>query len=60
MTAIIKKIGEDAKVINNVYFVKEEVDITMIWYKQTNIGSDVVRLHEDVPRDSYHVVDIIE
>lgn len=60
MTAIIKKIGEDAKVINNVYFVKEECDKTTIWYKQTNIGSDVVRLNEEVPRDAYHDIDIIE
>ncbi|MCQ2544462.1 MAG: hypothetical protein MJ126_09895 [Lachnospiraceae bacterium] len=60
MTAIIKKLGEDAKVINNVYAVITNVDKTIIWYKQTNIGTDVVRLNEEVPRDSYHDVDIIE
>lgn len=60
MTAIIKRFGDDSKVINNVYFVKEECDKTIIWYKQTNIGTDVVRLSEEVPRSSLYAVDIIE
>lgn len=60
MTAIIKRFGNDSKVINNVYLVLTNDTETIIWYKQTNIGTDVVRLSEEVPRSSMYAVDIIE
>lgn len=60
MTAIIKRFGDDSKVINNVYLVLTNDTETIIWYKQTNIGTDVVRLSEEVPRSSMYAVDIIE
>lgn len=60
MTAIIKRFGDDSKVINNVYLVFTNDTETIIWYKQTNIGTDVVRISEVVPRSSMYAVDIIE
>lgn len=60
MTAIVKRFGDDSKVINNVYLVITDDTETTIWYKQTNIGTDVVRISEVVPRSSMYAVDIIE
>ena len=60
MTAIIKRFGDDSKVINNVYLVLTNDTETTIWYKQTNIGTDVVRISEVVPRSCMYTVDIIE
>lgn len=60
MTAVIKRFGDDSKVINNVYLVLTNDTKTIIWYKQTNIGTDVVRISEVVPRSSMYAVDIIE
>lgn len=60
MIAIIKRFGDDSKVINNVYLVLSNDTETIIWYKQTNIGTDVVRVSEVVPRSSMYAVDIIE